>query len=771
MAIEHFRIEGMSCASCVRTVETALRQPSGVRDGVVNFATSQASVDFSAEGEDLAAAIAAVVKSVEASGYHAMPIADNTSPEDEIDRQQHRALADLGRRVTFSLILAGLLVIGALPSMLGFDASGLFHLLHLPIVQFALSTPVLLWGGASIFRGALSALRRRSANMNTLVAIGTGTAYTYSTVMMLFPEVLRSRDLTPVMYYESAAVIIALVLLGRWLELRARGQASAAIRNLLDLQVKTARVLRSEGETEVEVEVDVGFVREGDRVRVRPGERVPIDGEIIEGRSQIDESMVTGESVPVTKRVGDTAIGGTVNGTGSLLVRATSIGKDTVLAQIVELVRRAQTSRAPIQNLADRVTAYFVPIVLAIAAITFLVWAFVIGDLTFAIVTSVSVLTIACPCALGLATPTSMTIASGKGAELGILVRNAASLELAHELDTIILDKTGTLTQGKPQVTDYLTIDDTTNTTTTNGNTASPSDREYLLARIVALEAQSEHPLATALVHYGDDHLDDAARQGISITDWQAETGSGIQAQIDGETWRIGRADWLTACGVKLDALQTDSDRLTRDAKTPVWVGIDDRGVALFGIADAIKPDSAAVVARLHDLGLEVVMLTGDTEATAQAIAQEAGIDRVFAQVTPQQKTEIVERLQQQENRRVGMVGDGINDAPALAQADVGIAIGSGTDVAISASDITLMSDSLQGVVNAIALSHATIANIRQNLAFAYAYNTLGIPIAAGLFYPIFGWLLDPRLAGAAMALSSVSVVTNALRLKRFKAT
>lgn len=749
MAIRYFRIEGMSCASCVKSVETALQRADGVRDGVVNFATSQASVDFDVEPDRLGAVIRSVVQEVEATGYQAFAIADDASLEDELDRQQKREREELGQRVAVGLVLAGVLVFGALPAMLGFEASGLFHWLHLPIVQFVLSTPVVFWSGASIFRGAIAAFQRRSANMNTLVAIGTGTAYAYSTIVMLFPDVFRSRDLEPVVYYEAAAVIIALVLLGRWLELRARSQASAAIRDLLGQQAKTARVVRDDRE----VEVDVGFVQMGDVVRVRPGERVPVDGEILNGRSEVDESMVTGESVPVDKQPGDAVIGATVNGSGSLLVRATSVGQETVLAQIVELVRSAQTSRAPIQKLADRVTAYFVPIVLAIAAVTFLVWALVIGDLTFAIVTAVSVLTIACPCALGLATPTSMTVAMGKGAELGITIRNGESLELAHKIDTIILDKTGTLTIGKPQVTDCVTT--------------TAVDRDRAIACVAALEAQSEHPLGTALVHYAEQETIDF--HSIQPQDWQSTAGAGIEATIDGQHWRVGRATWLEQCGVDLISLQGDAERLAATAKTPVWVAVDTQAIALFGLADAIKPDSERVVTQLRDeLGIQVVMLTGDTDATAQAIARQAGIERIFSQVTPGRKTEVVRQLQR-EGRTVGMVGDGINDAPALALANVGIAIGTGTDVAISASDITLISGSLMGIVSAIALSRATIINIKQNLFFAYVYNTLGIPIAAGLFHTVFGWLLDPRLAGAAMALSSVSVVTNALRLKRFR--
>ena len=748
MTVKHFRIEGMSCASCVKPVEAALRRTDGVRDGVVNFASSQAVVDFEVEPGRLGRAIAAVEREVQDAGYRALAIADHDSLEDELDRQQQRERDELGRRVWVGLVLAGLLVFGALPAMVGGEASGVFHWLHLPVVQFVLSTPVVFWSGASIFRGAIAAFRRRSATMNTLVAIGTGTAYLYSTVVMLFPTAMRSRGLGVVVYYEAAAVIIALVLLGRWLELRARSQASAAIRNLLGQQAKTARVVRGDRD----VEVDVGFVQVGDRVRVRPGERVPVDGKILDGRSEVDESMVTGESVPVDKRPGDTVIGATVNGSGSLLVQATSIGQDTVLAQIVELVRSAQGSRAPIQKLADRVTAYFVPVVLAIAALTFLIWAFVIGDLTFAIVTSVSVLTIACPCALGLATPTSMTVAMGKGAELGITIRNGESLELAHAIDTIVLDKTGTLTEGQPQVTDVMIADEV--------------NCDQVLAGVAALEAQSEHPLGTALVRYAERWNIDF--HAVTLQDWQSITGAGIEATINGERWRVGRATWLDQCGIDLTALQTEAEQLTAAAKTPVWIAIETRAVALFGLADTIKPDSAAVVAQLQgDLGLQVIMLTGDTDATAQAIAHQAGIDRVFSQVTPERKVEVVRQLQE-EGRTMAMVGDGINDAPALALADVGIAIGTGTDVAVSASDITLISGSLTGIVSAITLSRATIANIKQNLFFAYAYNTLGIPIAAGLFYAAFGWLLDPRLAGAAMALSSVSVVTNALRLKRF---
>jgi P-type Cu+ transporter len=543
---------------------------------------------------------------------------------------------------------------------------------------------------------------------------------------------------------------VPLILLGRLLENNAKGQTSEAIRKLIGLQAKTARVMRDGLETDIPI-VDVIL---NDIILVRPGEKIPVDGQITEGRSTIDEAMVTGESLPVKKQVGDDVIGATINKTGSFKFRATRIGKDTFLAQIVKLVQQAQGSKAPIQRLADQITGWFVPVVIAIAIITFILWYNLMGNPTLALITTVGVLIIACPCALGLATPTSIMVGTGKGAEHGILIKDAASLEQAHKLQTIVLDKTGTITEGKPTVTDFVTI-----------SGADQPDLK-LLSLIAAVERNSEHPLAEAAVQY-------AQMQGatpIAAHDFSAIAGSGVQGIVSNQLIQIGTQRWMNELGITTTDLQSPRERLENAGKTVVWLAVDGHIEAIVAIADAVKPSSVKAIRALQKLGLEVVMLTGDNQRTADVIAREVGIQRVMAEVRPDQKVAQIQAIQA-EGKRVAMVGDGINDAPALAQADVGLAIGTGTDVAIAASDITLISGDLNGIVTAIQLSHATMRNIQQNLFFAFIYNALGIPIAAGILYPVFGWLLNPMIAGAAMALSSVSVVTNALRLKNFKPT
>lgn len=598
--------------------------------------------------------------------------------------------------------------------------------------------------------GAWKSFKRRTADMNALVALGTGAAFIYSLNVTFAPDYFRQQGLRPEVYYEAVAVIITLILLGRLLENRARGQTSEAIRKLMGLQARTARVIRDGQERDLPIQ----DVLVGDTVLVRPGEKIPVDGEVIAGASAVDEAMVTGESIPVQKQAGDEVIGATLNKTGSFQFRATRIGKDTMLAQIVRLVREAQGSKAPIQRLADRVTSWFVPVVLAIALLTFAIWFGVVGNPTLAMVTAVGVLIIACPCALGLATPTSIVVGTGKGAENGILIKGAESLELAHKLQTIVLDKTGTLTQGQPSVTQFAT--------------ANLGDRpeSELLQAVAAVERQSEHPLADAIVRY-------ARARGIefplpAVEDFTAVAGKGVRGRVAGHWVQVGTHRWLQELGIDTVALEPQRQAWEAEAQTVAWIAIDGTAVGLLGIADALKPASAAAVKALQRLGLEVVMLTGDNRHAAEAIARQVGIQRAIAEVRPAQKSAQIAALQA-EGKRVGMVGDGINDAPALAQADVGIAIGTGTDVAIAASDITLISGDLQGIVTAIQLSRATMRNVRQNLFWAFAYNTVGIPIAAGVLFPVFHWLLDPMLAGAAMAFSSVSVVTNALRLRNFQ--
>jgi P-type Cu+ transporter len=736
------KLRGMSCASCANNIEEAIRSVPGVEACSVNFGAEQAAVTYDASKTD----VAAIQEAVDEAGYSALPIQDDVlAPEDDAERQERQAENQkLTRRVWVSGLISAVLVIGSLPAMTGLPIPFIPMWLHNPWLQLVLTAPVLFWAGSGFFINAWKALKRHTATMDTLVAVGTGTAYLYSLFPTFNPQWFTAQGLNPDVYFEAAAVIIALLLLGR-----AKGQTSEAIRKLMGLQAKTARVIRDGRE----VDIAIAQVVLGDIILVRPGEKIPVDGEIVQGSSTIDEAMVTGESVPVKKRPGDEVIGSTINKTGSFQFRATRVGKDTFLAQIVKLVQQAQGSKAPIQRLADQVTGWFVPAVIAIAILTFILWFNIMGNVTMALITTVGVLIIACPCALGLATPTSIMVGTGKGAENGILIKGAESLELAHKLQTIVLDKTGTITQGKPTVTDYVTVNGTAN-----------SNELKLLRLAASVERNSEHPLAEAVVQY-------AQAQGVELTnaqEFEAIAGSGVQGYVSDRWIQIGTHRWMNELGIDTSALQQQWDKLEYLGKTVIWIAVDGKIESIMGIADAVKPSSVNAIRTLQKMGLEVVMLTGDNQRTANVIAREVGIQRVFAEVRPDQKAVTVETIQS-EGKVVAMVGDGINDAPALAQADVGIAIGTGTDVAIAASDITLISGDLQGIVTAIQLSRATIRNIKQNLFFAFIYNVAGIPIAAGILYPVFGWLLSPIIAGAAMAFSSVSVVTNALRLRNFK--
>ncbi|MEG5021463.1 heavy metal translocating P-type ATPase [Microcoleus sp. AT8-B1] len=741
------KLRGMSCASCASNIEEAIRSVPGVETCNVNFGAEQASVTYNPSQTD----VAAIQDAVDAAGYSALPMQDDVlAPEDDAERRARQSEnQDLTRKVWVSGIISAVIVIGSLPAMTGLPIPFIPMWLHHPWLQLVLTTPVLFWAGRSFYINAWKALKRHTATMDTLVAIGTGAAYLYSLFPTFSPQWFISQGLKPDVYFEAASVIVALLLLGRLLENRAKGQTSEAIRSLMGLQAKTARVIRNGRE----VDIPIAEVVLEDVILVRPGEKIPVDGEIIDGSSTIDEAMVTGESVPVKKQPGDEVIGATINKTGSFKFRATRVGKDTFLAQIVKLVQQAQGSKAPIQRLADRVTGLFVPVVIAIAIATFVIWYNIMGNVTMALITTVGVLIIACPCALGLATPTSIMVGTGKGAENGILIKGADSLELAHKLQTVVLDKTGTITQGKPTVTEFITINGTA-----NGN-------ELKLLRLAAsVERNSEHPLAEAVVQY-------AQSQGVELTDsreFEAHAGSGVQGYVSNEWVQIGTHRWMNELGIDTSSLQQPWDRLEYLGKTVIWIAVNGKVEGIMGIADAVKPSSVVAIRTLQKMGLEVVMLTGDNRRTAEVIAQEVGIKRVIAEVRPDQKVAQIENLQA-EGKIVAMVGDGINDAPALAQADVGMAIGTGTDVAIAASDITLISGDLQGIVTAIQLSRATIQNIKQNLFFAFVYNVAGIPIAAGILFPIFGWLLNPIIAGAAMAFSSVSVVTNALRLRNFR--
>jgi Cu+-exporting ATPase len=620
-----------------------------------------------------------------------------------------------------------------------------------PWTQLLLTTPVLFWCGRDFFTGAISAFRQHSADMNTLVAAGTGIAYLPSLFTTLFPQVLIAEGLPTDVYFETAAVILTLVLLGRLLEARARGQTSEAIRQLLQLQPPTARVLR-DGQP---VEVPVSMVVVGDLVQVRPGEKIPVDGEGSEGSSWVEESMLTGEPTPVAKAAGDAVIGASMNRSGSFTFRVSRVGTGTVLAQIVELVRQAQSSRTQVQRLADQVVGWFVPVVIALAITAFVVWFLVSGNPVLAMLFLVSVLVIACPCALGLATPTSIMVASGKGAENGLIFRSAEALETAGTLRTIVLDKTGTLTRGQPEVTDFERL----------AGGVLPAGT--LLALTTALESRSEHPLAEAITTYARSQLKDSELPAVE--GFEAVAGRGVQGAVAGQQVRVGTPRWFEEIGIDTVALKPLVDRLEAAACSVAAVVVDGRIEACFGVADPLKASSAAAVAALRRLGLQVVMLSGDARRTAEVVAAQVGIERVIAEVRPADKSSVISKLQEQGEGPVAMVGDGINDAPALAQADVGIAMGTGTDVAIAASDITLISGNLAGVPAAIELSRAAMANIRQNLFFAFAYNVAGIPIAAGLLFPLTGWLLSPMIAGAAMAFSSVSVVSNALRLRNFR--
>jgi P-type Cu+ transporter len=745
-------IEGMTCAACVTRIERALGHVPGVREASVNLATGKAHVAF----DPTMATVGQLRAAVEKAGYTAGPLpAASTVPQvgniegrtravglgDAHERKRQQELDDLWRKWVVSLG-AGLVMMVLMFLPLSVDMT-----VWAPVLLI-IATIVQVWAGGIFYRAAWAAAQHGSANMNTLVAVGTSCAYAYSAFVTLWPGLAARWGFPYHLYYESAVIIIALILMGRWLETRAKHRTSAAIQALMGLQAKTARVIRNGAEQDIPIDA----VRVGDLVRVRPGEKVSVDGIIREGYSTLDESMLTGESLPVEKTTGDTVIGATLNKTGSFILEATKVGRDTTLAQIVRLVEEAQGSKAPMQRLADTISGYFVPVVLILAALTFVGW-LLFGPppaLTMALMTAIAVLIIACPCALGLATPTAIMVGTGKAAEYGILIRGGEALEQARKINTIVLDKTGTLTRGKPAVTQVV---------------AAEGIGELELLRLAAaVEVGSEHPLGEAIVERAHElHLSLPRVEAFEVL-----PGKGVRAQVDAREVVLGNRALMAQAGVMLNGFEYGAAELAQRGVTPMYVAIDRHSAGLIAVADTLKHESQEAVEQLKALGLEVWMLTGDNRETAEAIARQVGIDHVMAEVLPEQKAAKVQELRAP-GRVVAMVGDGINDAPALAQADLGIAIGSGTDVAMAASDVTLVGGDLRHIVTAVALSRKTVGVIKQGLFWAFAYNVILIPVAMGALYPVFGVLLDPVLAAAAMAMSSVSVVTNALRLRRFR--
>ena len=727
-------IYGMHCASCAQKIESTLKKLDGVTNANVNFATEKATVEF----DENVTNESEIYNIIEQLGYKVIKEI-NHEAERFVDKEREVREKEIKRIKSlfiFSLLLSIPVFLIAMP----FEWLNI-EIPYKNIILLLLTTPIQFIVGYRFYKEAFSALKAKTANMSTLIAIGTSAAYFYSLFVVLFPDILGKN-----VYFETSAIIITFVILGKWLEAITKGRASEAIKKLIGLQPKYATVIRDGKETQISIK-DVVV---GDTIVVKPGQKIPVDGVVIEGTSSVDESMITGESIPVEKRKGDTVIGGTINKYGSFKFKATKVGRDTVLNQIIKLVEEAQGSKAPIQRLADRVSSYFVPTVILIAIVSFLLWYFVLGQsFIFSLNIFIAVLIIACPCALGLATPTAIIVGTGKGAENGILIKNAEALENIHKLTTMVFDKTGTLTKGKPSVTDIL---------------ADELDKKEILKYAAIAEKKSEHPLAEAIINK-------AKEEKLEIPDaesFEAIPGHGILAKYDGKTILFGNRDLMKKYKIKIGELEKKISALENEGKTVMILVLDKKIIGLIAVADTLKEFSKEVVQKLHKMGKEVIMITGDNKRTANAIARQLGIDYVLAEVLPEEKEKEIEKLQKK-GKIVAMVGDGINDAPALAKADIGIAIGAGTDIALETGDVILIKNDLRDVITAIDLSNYTIKKIKQNLFWAFFYNCVGIPVAAGLLYPFTGLLLNPMIAAIAMAFSSVSVVSNSLLMKRYK--
>lgn len=755
---QDFLIKGMHCASCVRVIEKSLSRTPGVKEANVNLATEKATVtydDAQCGPDQISSAVANV-------GYTAV-VEQNKEDEDIEKKRKEKELNYLKIKVFFSLGVGSIIFWGSFPGLM--ETAPAF--LRNPWFQLILATPVQFWAGLDFYKATIPALKHRLANMDTLVALGTTVAYFYSVFVTFFPERVMSLGLDHMPYFDVAVIVIGLILLGRYFEAKAKDGTSDAIKKLVGLQAKTARVFRQAQDGKIEeIDIPVEDVSIGDVIRVRPGEKVPVDGVILEGESSIDESMVTGESIPADKTKGDNVVGSTINKSGTFTFKATKVGKDTMLAQIIQLVQEAQGSKAPIQRIADIISSYFVPIVIMLAIATFGIW-YVFGPnpaLFYALINMVAVLIIACPCAMGLATPTAIMVGTGKGAELGILIKDAESLEIAHQVNTVVFDKTGTITEGKPKVTDFEYMENLENV---QGNLKWKLPKgipiqDYILSLAVSLEKNSEHSLSEAVVKY----VEDKQINEFKVSQFKAVSGFGVKGLVDGHQVVIGTkkfmADEKVVQCAELDKL---AEKYQEEAKTLAFVGIDKKNIALVAIADIIKPSAKEGVAKLNQMGIQTILLTGDHQKVAEVIAKQVGIKTVIAQVLPDQK-EVEVRKIQAEGKKVAMVGDGINDAPALAAADVGIAMGSGTDVAIESADIILVNKDIRSVAFAVELSKKTMRTIKMNLFWAFGYNAVLIPVAMGALYPFFGILMNPIFASAAMALSSISVASNSLLLK-----